>query len=233
MQLLSVLMARSIWLIDIRDLNPRGRELRFTLFAELANKYDFSRYPYDRDDDEDDYFVTMPTEKEPGYKFIDGQFRKSNGEVITINLNIFDDGLVAETRSSTQDCDAFLEEVLQWAAQNHGIVYRPDMVRSKARVSELHVRPSHVLSNLNSQLARFAERLSSLVSISGGTIPFEVSGLTLAPDPTLNPRPSPFIFERAVGIPLSDNRFYTRAPLDTDQHLELLEELGIILQGAS
>src|SRR6266571_2309534 len=155
MELLSVLTARALWFVELRDLNPRGKALRYTLFPALADKYQFEHYPYDAEDNQ-------PTKEEPGFKFLDGEFHDSNGVAIMINLTVFDDGLVAETRSSTRDSEAFLEEVLSWAAKEFGITYRPEMIQRKGYLSELNVIPARPLSAINPKLEQFAARLTEL-----------------------------------------------------------------------
>lgn len=223
MQLLSVLLARSLWFVDLRDLNPRGRELRYTLFPALADKYQFDRFPYDTDDNQ-------PTDETPGFKFSNGSFLDSQGIEVTINFTIFDDGLVAETRSSTRDCDAFIEDILQWMAKDFGIVYHPGMIRKKGYVSELNVTPAHSLGALNNKLEQLASRLASFVSTVEEPVRFEFAGLFYAPDPVQVLKPSPFRFERRLDVPFSTNRYFTQAPLHTDVHLQLLDELEQILE---
>lgn len=226
MQLLSVLTARAMWFIDLRDVNPRGRALRDTLFPALADKYNFAKYPYDTDDNH-------PTEDNPGFKFLEGEFHDSAGVEVMVSLTIFDDGFVADTRSSTRDSEDFLEEVLQWAIRDFGLVYRPEMVRRKAYVSELNVTPLHSLSGLNPKLAQFAGRLTSLVFAPDEPWRFDAAGLFFAADPILASKPGGFRFERRLDAPFSTNRYYTQAPVQTDVHLELLEEMESILGGTT
>jgi hypothetical protein len=224
MELLSVLTARALWFIELRDLNPRGRSFRYTLFPALAEKYNFATYPYDEEGNE-------PTKEEPGFKFLNGEFHDSNGVEIMVNLTIFDDGLVAETRSSTRDSEAFLEELLQWAVRDFGFVYRPEMIQRKGYVSELNVTPTYSLSGLNPKLEEFAARLTSLVSTATDPVRFEPAGLSFSVDPILASKPAGFRFERRLDVPFSTNRYYTQASVHTDVHLELLDELEQILKG--
>src|SRR5438874_7481889 len=45
MQLLNVITARSVWLFDIAELNPRGKALFPDLFEWLKEAYDFQKVP--------------------------------------------------------------------------------------------------------------------------------------------------------------------------------------------
>src|SRR2546421_4795962 len=105
MKLLSVLTARTIWLIEARELNPRGKNLRHTLIPALTERYGFLKYP------PPDYDLRKEANEE-GMVFQGGNFKNSQGEAVMVNLTIFEDGIVAETRSSTTDTDDFLIDSL-------------------------------------------------------------------------------------------------------------------------
>jgi len=222
MELLSVGIARCLWFIDTRELNPRGREFQTGLFSALAEKYDFSKAPYDEDD------KTPNIKESPGYKFIDGTYSNPAGVEIMVNLTIFDDGLLAETRSSTDDSDAFLNEIVQMAVDEFGLVFKPEMILKKGYISELYVSPSRALSDLNRKLNQIAERLTALMSVSDCAAKYELAGVLFNSDPGLK-EPGPFRFERKIDTPFSKNKFYSFAPLPTNTHLELLEDLEHIL----
>lgn len=224
MELLSVLTARVLWFVDYRDLNPHGRDLRYTLFPALADKYNFDKWPYDTEEN-------RPTEDAPGYKFVEGEFRNKDGIELTISFTIFDDGLVAETRSSTSDSEAFLDEVMRWAVKDFGLTFQPGMVHRKGYLSELNVRPSRPVSALNPRLSQFAGRLSSLVSTPEYPAHYDAAGIFLSVDPSLVVKPGAFRFERRLDGPFALDRYYSQAPVPTDIHLALLEELEGLLAG--
>src|SRR5689334_8605156 len=104
MNLVSVGLARAVWLIDATEMNPRGRNLDYSLFPALVDRYHFRKYP-DLDEQDDD---EEKKDKEPGFKFTEGVFTNPEGVDVAVNLTLYADGLVAETRSSTDDCDVFL-----------------------------------------------------------------------------------------------------------------------------
>lgn len=222
MELISVLTARALWFVDLRDINPRGRALRYTLFPALADRYHFEKYPFDTEENQ-------PTTESPGYRFTDGEFLNADGIQVSVNLIIHDDGLVADTRSSTRDSEAFLADVMEWVVRDFELVFRPNMVHRKGYVSELNVSPSRSLSGLHPGLVQLAIRLSSLVSTPEHPFRYEPAGITLAADPTSELKPAEFRFERRFDAPFSTNRYYTKAAVHTDVHLALLNELEQIL----
>lgn len=224
MELISVLTARVLWFVDLRDINPRGKALRYTLFPALADKYHFEKYPFDTEDNQ-------PTPESPGYRFTDGEFLNTDGVQVSVNLIIHEDGLVADTRSSTRDSEAFLADVTQWVVKDFGLVFRPSMVHRRGYVSELNVSPSRSLNDLHPGLVHLAARLSSLISTPEYPVRYEPAGITLSADPTLELKPAEFRFERRFDAPFVTNRYYSKAAVHTDVHLELLSELETILVG--
>jgi hypothetical protein len=216
MQLLSVNTARAIWLIQTRDLNPRGRNID-KLLEWLKSTYHFEKYPESPIPDENKGWV-FSTGSFPRGKDEDG--REKN---IYVDLTIFNDGLVATTRSSTKDTEDFLVKALTLAAAEFHLVFSPEMIRKKIYLSELEVRMAKSLNLLNPKLKTFADRISSLQ----GNVPpisYECSTIVFQADPSVQQwRPSQFQLERKLNVPISENRYYSAAPLHTEEHLELLK----------
>jgi hypothetical protein len=219
MKLLSVQRARSIWLINLVDLNPHGRNI-FSLIGPVIAKYKFVQFP------------TKPEELDlsKGINFVGGSFQKDSQNDIAIDLTIFNDGFLSDTRSSTEDSDAFLDEFFSWIAGEFGLVQYKEILRSRVYVSELWVKTDKSLNALNPKLENFSKRLTSLiVGHDHHPILFETYGISFWTNPTITLPPGPFKFERAEGAPFNENRYYSAAPLQTDVHLAMLEELEDIL----
>jgi len=219
MKLLSVQRARSIWFINLVDLNPHGRNV-FSLIAPVIEKYRFVQFP------------TKPEELDlsKGINFVGGSFQKDPKNDIAIDLTIYNDGFLADTRSSTEDSDSFLDDFLSWIAGEFGLVPYKEILRSKAYFSELWVKTNKSLNALNPELENFGKRLSSLiVGHDHHPILFETYGISFWTNPTITFPPGPFKFERAENIPFGENRYYSAAPLQTNIHLEMLTELEGIL----
>jgi hypothetical protein len=59
---------------------------------------------------------------------------------------------------------------------------------------------------------------------------FQVVGLGLGADPQLGlSKPADFRFERELGKPFDQNRYYSLAPMQTQEHEEFLLEFETIL----
>ena len=212
MKILSVGLARAIWLMDINELNPGGKDVFTHLFPALLEDYKFKTAPVAGGDFKD------------GFKFIGGEFIKDDGTVIGLNVTVFSDGIWADTFSSTKDSEAFLEEALS-ELPALGFAFDQEMIRRKAYLSQVTVKCERALESLNPKLTEFADRLSSAV---GGTR-FNMYAIELWPDQTLVHKPANFSFQRKVGEPLESNRYWSQAGVPTEKHLELLQELEAIL----
>src|SRR5947209_12633647 len=149
MELLSVIRARSIWLFDLQDLNPRGKDIESHLIDWMRDHCHFSKCPssiYDRDANQ-------------ALTFTNGSFQVREEFFISVDMmSIYNDGLVADTRSSTKDTDAFLEDVLNSAVRDFSLVYKPEMIRQKLYISELNVRSDRPLGNINPKLQAFVRK---------------------------------------------------------------------------
>lgn len=218
MELKSVLLARSIWLFDSDEINPYGKNIKHVLHA-VGERYNFTRYPR-----EDKDFIEISKNPRDGAEFLGGSFRD-----LIVGLTVYDDGLVAETRASTNDTDAFLEDLLQWLVIEFGFVYKPEMLRGKRYVSQLLVTTDYSIAALNPQLVGFAAKLTSLTSTDSNPVVYEPGGISFHSDPGNKIAPSAFVFERRAATPFRENKYFSQAPLQTQVHLDMLSELEKIL----
>jgi hypothetical protein len=214
MELKTVQRARSIWLLDLQELNPRGKAVGIDLIEWLKDAYQFSKVPKDPNDLDDTKALF----------FGGGQFQVREEIFIDAELRIYNDGLVADTRESTESSDLLLSDVFESAAKEFSLAYKPEMVRKKMYLSELIVSTEKSLAVLNPKLNQFAEKLTEAIE---DKLPVELAGVSFwsATSPNL----LHFRFERKWGADFPENRYYSRAPLPTAKHQELLNELEAIL----
>lgn len=217
MELLAVRTARFIAAISIEELNPRGLAIYQSLVEGLTDKYNFSIPP-----NEDE-----PYDETKGITFEDGEW---NGFAID-KITIFPDGIVIETRSSTADSEAIFDEAIVWASESLGLTYKPEMVTRRVYISELIFRTDVALNNLNPILQQFSEKISNAVKRETGfAYNFEPSGILFHYDASeTKTSVTPFRIERLDNTAYSANKYYSIAPLHTEEHLKLLEEFEAIL----
>jgi len=220
MDLLNVIRARVIWLIYIQDINPYGKNINAYIIDWLNNKYKFLKCPssiYERNEG-------------GALVFSDGTFKNKDVVDISVDLAIYNDGFIADTRSSTKDTELFIEDALYSLSKDFGLVYRPEMLRKKLYVSELTLKTERHLNNINPRMQTFIRKITSMIGTDNPGF-MELSGLRFWWD-TVSPNgQSHFEFERTVNTPFSEQRYYSRAPLHTEDHLSLLNEFEDLLLG--
>lgn len=214
MKLLSVGLARSIWLCPIFELNPRGKSL-YPVIPLLVDSYKFKKFPSQTD---------IP-DYTKGIKFEDGEFRNDQGNIILLTFTVHNDGFVVDTRSSTKDSDAFLVEILTRFSKDFDLPNYEQIIRKKVYLSNLYISTDKSLEILNPRLKEISKYLSDNFS----SHPFEAGGISFWPDQPTNL--AKFIFERVVNDPFAGKKYYSSAGLQTEKHLELLDKLENILSG--
>ncbi|MCK9376997.1 MAG: hypothetical protein M0P73_12680 [Syntrophobacterales bacterium] len=217
MKLLSINLARSLWFCPMQELNPRGKSL-YHIIPYLIDKYKFKVFPSEKE---------VPDENK-GIKFEDGEFLTSTNELISINLTIYTDGLVADSRYSTNESDTFLTDLLINLHRDFSFPHFELVIRRIGYVSQLYVSNDKSLELMNQKLKKISEYLSNNVK-GFGEILFELGGISFWPDQTNIIKPFTFTFERVLNVAFSENRYYSAAPLQTEKHLELLDMLEGIL----
>src|ERR1039458_8835541 len=219
MQLVSVGIARSIWLFDVNELNPTGKSFVPDLLPWLGEKYSFQTFPKS--------IADMDQDKK-GFIFKNGEFQSDEGP-IQVNFSFFSDGGVAETWSSTEKGDAFLGELLRSTANKYGLTYKPEMIRTKGYISEVVIQLDHHLDKVNPKVAGFCEMLNPFLT-KRNLPPFEMTGMIFAPDTSGSSYKPPGLYiERRAGTAFTENRFWSKSPFATSDHLRALEEFEKML----
>src|SRR6185312_11610660 len=112
MEVLNVRTARSVWLFDARDLNPRGLS-PLPFFSAIKNRYHFLGWP--KTEEELSWTASSPK----GVRFIDGSFSIEDS-LRAVSVTFFNDGIIGDTGSSTRHSDVFLADILAFGAQYFG-----------------------------------------------------------------------------------------------------------------
>jgi len=217
MRLRSIQTAKAVWLFDLNLVNPRGLSYKPLLDA-IKERYKFAKAPDSM----------LDRSQKTGLSFQQGQFVTPDGRDIYIGLEIYTDGMVASTSSSTNDSTVFLEDLASFALTK-GFSW-PEQI-GRGFTSTVLVETKGNLLSINPQLQRISQFIESrLISKDGKPRRFQVAALNFwSEDLSKNFSPSPFKFERKIGENFEADIYYSEAPLQTDEHLALLEELENII----
>jgi hypothetical protein len=216
MRLLAVSLARVTAFTEIYEWNPQNR-IPFHEFSQaFVDRYGFLKFPRDLED----YDLQKGTVYGAG---------KLNA--ITIDtVTLFMKGIVIDTRSSTNDAEHILMDMADWAEQLFGIEHSPERISRKVFLSELSFYSEALFGLFNPHLERLVTRLGEVVS-SYAREPqrFEPFGFSFSSDPptrlgTLNLR-----IERLAGNPFWEKKYFSSAPLPTNEHLSFLSEFESVL----
>jgi hypothetical protein len=216
MNVLYVGLARTIWLFDFASLNPTGMSLK-RVVEEIAKRYQFAQAPKNELDFDDQRSLA----------FKSGTFVGQRKVPLLINSNIYSDGLVGDTLSSTDESTEFLNNLAKWLSDTYGLTVPKE--RRVNYLSQIDFRSEVSLINLNRRLEALAANLENLAK-SAGTH-YEVGSIQLWTDDIGKPGSlAPVKIERKISAPFSANHYFSQAPLPTSAHVELLNEFEAILK---
>jgi len=212
MKLAAIHTSKVSALAEIAEFIPTGKVFAPDLMTAIGERCEFRKVPQDFGKKD-----AAPAVFEIG---------KWNDQPIN-KLTIFNDGIVLETSSDTDDTDATLQQLLLWAKKEIGINYKPEMIRRKLFTSQLVVYSDMELDSVHPILKELATFVSSDVSKQfDQQLVYRTAGITIGPN-TLTSKfpPTAFSIERRIDVPDSNNKYFSTAPLRTTDHMALLERL--------
>ena len=158
--------------------------------------------------------------------FLSGTFLR-NGVDLRVGLTRYNNGIQADTLSSTDDAEALLEDIREWVAVEHKVNITDDAILRRAYQSQLDVQMTRELQTVNPKLEQIARKLSAkATTLDGKPREFVSGGFNIVPNDVGDDfAPMPFRFERKWGKPFSENIYFSQAQLRTQEHIEILEEM--------
>jgi hypothetical protein len=220
MELISVIAANAIRFLPVLDETKPKRPL-LPLVRALQDRYFFLEVPKTVAD----YNLTN------GVTFLEGVFRDQH---VINRLQVFARGLICDTKETTNTADEFLDDVLDWADKELKLDIPDRNSMPKLYLSQLEVRLPTGLGESLADFSNLGRSVSQLIQSYGMSMsnPFEVSSFKMYLDVSSFPGAYPFefSFERRAGEPYSSNTFFSSAPLKTQDHLQVLQELEDFLR---
>ena len=206
-------------LLDILELSPSAGLYAVELIAAIREKYQFAVLP------------KLPTQDTQPQQVLRFEHGRSNSGYISA-FEIHPQGLVVQS-VDTRVCDEFLDDIFAIGAEQFGIRQPSQHARklyASGFVAEFENDIAGLISkwkNLSALANSYLQRLYEL------DVTIDLTRISLRPDPERLPHRivgllADFTLERRVYVPYSSQRFYSTAPLPTDQHIEFLKALDAL-----
>jgi hypothetical protein len=213
MKISAVLLARFFAFIETFDLNPRGKVYFPELVNALVERYGFAKFPQKLEEFDESKGVTFQSGR--------------SKEFAIEQVQVFDHAIYVDTHSSTADSEKFFYEVLTWLSKDMGLAFNPNMVKRKTYVSQVTFFSDAMQKVYHPAMAKVAKRLSQRVpEYYGQPLEYQPSGFMVTYDPlTIKSGPANFTIDRRADTLFTENKFFSTAPLPTEEHIALLEEL--------
>ena len=212
MKLIAVGLARLTALTETTEINPRNQVSVPQLIHALVERYGFLKYP------------KTIEEYDASKGIVFGLGRINNINIDRVEFYFV--GIVIETRSSTDDCEAVLQDLIQVVQRLVGTEYKPTTEPRKFFLSEVSFHSELDLNGLNAAFSSLLPKISGLVSsYAREEFKFETVAVLSTPD-LANTKLGPSLFrvDRLAGVPFRDQKYFSSAPLPTKDHLNILEE---------
>ena len=209
MERIIIALARVVSLLDVPAVDPRGQTSTSEGIKLLAARYSFLKIP-------------QTLEEMDFQKGVDLSVGTMGGINID-KMTLFGNGIVVDTRSSTDDCDAVIKDLLGFVKESFGAT-----VQSARRMvlSNITFSSNMQLARLHPILGNIADKVAASVSRDyGQSLIIEPSLVAIGIDLSqLKLQPSAFTVERRADTPFFANTYFSAAPIRTEDHLNLIQE---------
>jgi hypothetical protein len=215
MKLVSTDFGQVLQLMNMDEMRPLEGLYLPDFVKGLQQRYQFAVVP-------NDLLEALKT----GAKFHLGKKTIGDRTIVIKELGVYNDGLLIST-TNTGDSDALVDDCIKWAIDEFGL--RPaQTIIPRQYTSTVVIDFEQSVDKVLGQIEIIKNLLSySLKSRYEWSYPISLTGISFGIDPQLLPqdRNSRFSLEKRVGIPFSHNRYFSAAPLPTEEHLKLLEQI--------
>lgn len=213
MKFSAIELSRVLAFVDLNDLAPYGSISLAKIAPRIVEKLEFSSFPK----------TLEQFDESKGIVFADGLWN----DIPVEKMTIYNNGIMMDTRKGTDVSFRVVKEIFDWAVIEFGIVV-PEYGLQKARFLNRFTFFSEALVSLGgSPISSLATSLSQQVAaITGQPRRYETIRIDLDFDRSEQTVPiAPLTIQRRITSSFDQNKFYTEAPLPTDVHISLIEQL--------
>jgi hypothetical protein len=214
MKLLNILLGQAVRLMKISA--PGGGTIYgLNLAKACEERYGFLQAPR----------TLADYDASKGITFLHGYFQN---KVVIDKFQVFENGLLVEAKVDTDECDAFLDDVMNWTRERGGIEFSVAPDAPRLYLSQLEVQSAISLPQAFPKLAPFGRQIADVLrSYRQIMSDWEFSGLSFGT--AASGDASSFKFERRDGQAVPRDVYFASARMRTKDHLSILENLETML----
>jgi hypothetical protein len=148
-----------------------------------------------------------------------------DGGLVINSMTVFNDGIYCQSIANTDQIDDTIRNVISLLRSEFGILIDNENL-SWFHNSQVEVALKSGFADLMSRVAPFAATLEAKIRSHGIHVgDYGASGLIFAGEGQGIVKPGRFVLERRLQTPMSENVFFSEAPVSTQDHLALLSEI--------
>ena len=207
MKLLGIESSRIIYLMQA--LRPLGQVYIPDAIAKVKERYFFVKVPNPD--------AALPLSFSIG-KFRDAQIAE---------FSIYNDGFIVSSSSNTDLLDAFVEDLLGWAAKELSIEPLTGTTPENFYESSIIVKADSDLTGSTITGLDVGHVVAPAMRAANINAPLRLSGVVFdfdSKDFQGKRKPFRLIIDHRINVPFSENIFYSQAPFRTDDHLNILAQ---------
>jgi hypothetical protein len=213
MRLTAITKARALAIVEMDELNVGGKVRFIDCVKPIVERYNFAVFPQKSED-----FDLA----DKGIRFESGKA----GELTIDTLLIYSGAIVLDTFSSTADSKKILTEMLEWGSDALGLTYSPGIIRKWGYISQVVFHTDFpLLASMSSPVQKLAQKTSRVTEELWDGLKYQPTNLSIGHDPTVRKNAIASLFiQHRVNTSVSENKYFSEAPLPTDLHIKFLEE---------
>jgi hypothetical protein len=218
MKVIGIEYGRVSLLVDLVELGTHTGIYLPEATAFVQSRYSFVHVPT----------VPQASQNQQVYRFEQGRIAKGQKQYSISSFEVHPHGLVVQG-TDTDAAEAFLDDFFKFGAEHLGMK-NPERPPAKVFLSSAVIEFNGDTNRLLNKWRELSKLISSQIEKQYGIKePVQISRLTMQPDPqNIPPRLSvllnEFTIERRIYEPYSHQRYFSAAPLRTDDHISLLQK---------
>jgi hypothetical protein len=209
-------VARVTVLFPVEEVMPLGGMAASDVVNDVVSRYQFAKGP--------DLGLSREDLQKTGLKFENGHHTFQGQTTPIASFVIFSDGVVIDA-GRTDDAEAFWDDLSNWVIKERKF-RNFTIVPIRRFVSQIVIEFDKPLSKLINGFESLTRLVSEkLNTVYDAKVNLEFGRIDFASSDQVSLRMPNFIIERRLNIPFSRERYYCSAPLRTNDHIEVLEQI--------